>query len=390
MGLRFLAITSQLTNKFLMFLKLIAGTITIRKWIGANKMSSSSKSTLTQKNLNSISRVQQFVGDRYFKVLYEHFGDSFLDYRERWSRAIAGDLTEIAKGPLHVDLELSNSCNYKCSFCPYSAPVELRPDGFNSSQDSIMMPLDLARKVLYESRECGALAVEFGYNTEPLLYPYIFEIISYAKELGFIDIRMGTNGSLLNPANVEKLLDSGLTQLQVSIDAVDSDSYKLARQSNLYSKVTNNINGFLDARNSRNRTLPVLRVTYVMTPENKKNADIFYNQWKNLADIVALQDLFVYDNVNESQKPVDSIPEKAVSSSELESCYMPKVRLSVKSDGTVHPCCTVPGMSIKVGNVNESGVAAVWNCESMQSLRTSHLDGTWIHNKICLDCMLNG
>ena len=206
---------------------------------------------------------------------------------------------------------------------------------------------------------------------------------------------MGTNGSLLNLSNIEKLLESGLTQLQVSIDAVDSDSYKVARQSNLYSKVINNINKFLECRALKNLLLPVLRVTYVMTPENKINADSFYSQWKDLADIVAFQDLFdldkiVYTNINDTQKPEGSNGSKFAGKSEIESCYMPKVRISVKSDGIVHPCCTVPGMSIQIGNVNEQSIGAIWNSEAMQSLRLSHIDGSWIHNKTCLDCMLNG
>ncbi|MAQ88972.1 MAG: hypothetical protein CMM03_03870 [Rhodopirellula sp.] len=350
---------------------------------------------MTKSDLSTESytnRLQSFIKDDYFAKLFKKFGSEFIDYRQRWDRASSASHLDDCVGPIHIDLELSNSCNYRCSFCPYSVPKPQRPKGFNSDLSNIMMPMKLVTKALTESAALGARALELGYNTEPLLYPHLFEVIKLARNLGFVDIRMGTNGSLLEPKLSAKLIEAGLTQLQVSVDAIDEDTYKLSRNSMLYNKVVFNIKRFLDIRRSLASDLPLLRLTYVMTPQNRKNSDQFLEQWGDLADQVTLQDLFVYENVNEQNSGVSDAAPLTLHSNDINTdsnCYMPKVRLSIKSDGTVHPCCTVPGMSLKVGNLNEMSISDIWNSPSFMRIRSSHIDGTWKANKICSDCMSN-
>ena len=340
--------------------------------------------SLETKKLDSTSRVKNIVRDEYFSALYNRFGEKFIDYRTRWESSIEAKSNNDCKGPIHVDLELMNSCNYRCSFCPYSVDRELRPVGFNSNSELITMPLEKAKRILDQCKEMGASAVEFGYNTEPLLYPDIIELIEYARDIDYIDIRLATNGSLLTEEISKKLILAGLTQLQVSIDAVNTETYKAARNSSLYKRVTSNIQRFGELRNELDETLPVLRVSYVLTPQNRKYADVFQEQWKNIADIIAFQDLFVYENVNDTEASDQNFKDNS-----QENCYMPKVRLSIKSDGTVHPCCTVPGMALDVGNAFEQSISEIWNSRDFRAIRELHILNNWNKHKICSDCMNN-
>ena len=72
--------------------------------------------------VKSSSTVKQIVDDLYHKCMFDHFGDKYLAYRETWYAAIKQDIH--LDFPLHIDFELANSCNYRCSFCPYSLAVE--------------------------------------------------------------------------------------------------------------------------------------------------------------------------------------------------------------------------------------------------------------------------
>ena len=350
-----------------------------------NLMSSSSSPKRVESYTN---RLKSFTKGSYHSRLYSVFGEDFLDYRRRWEAAISATSVDECEGPIHVDLELSNSCNYRCSFCPYSVAKEFRPKGFNSEGSMETMPFELVEKVLSQSYSLGARALELGYNTEPLLYPRLFDVIALARSLGYLDIRMGTNGSLLTSKVSQNLIQAGLTQLQVSVDAVDERSYKKSRNSSLYNKVVQNINSFLKLRSDESSSLPLLRLTYVMTPENAINSSQFLEQWSQKADQVTLQELFTYENVNKSS--TSSTAENSDHSDSMDSnCYMPKVRLSVKSDGSVHPCCTVPGMSLKVGDLNHMSVSDVWSSPSFTRIRKSHIEGTWGSNQTCTDCMTN-
>ena len=51
------------------------------------------------------------------------------------------------------------------------------------------------------------------------MHPNIVEKVAYADKKGVIDQRIGSNGSLLDTEMAEKLIDSGLSRLEISIDA---------------------------------------------------------------------------------------------------------------------------------------------------------------------------
>ena len=78
---------------------------------------------------------------------------------------------------------------------------------------------------------------------------------------------MGTNGSLLGQISNDDPIYSGLTQLQVSIDAIDENTYLKARNSGNYHLVINNLKNFIKRRNELAEKFQGA-VTYVMTPEN--------------------------------------------------------------------------------------------------------------------------
>jgi len=332
--------------------------------------------------VKSSPTVKQIVDDLYHKCMFDHFGDKYLAYRETWNAATKQDI--YLDFPLHIDFELANSCNYRCSFCPYSLAPSKRPAGFNV-RGSKIISLDLIKSVLGQAN--GRLfAVELGYNTEPLLHPHVLDIAQMCRDYGVLDIRMGTNGSLLGKVDFQQILDSGITQLQVSIDAIDDQTYLESRNSSQYRQVVSSIRDFVAFRDSRNALFPRLRVTYVKTSSNAKYTDRFIRQWAGMADIIGIQDLIVYPDV-QLAVPQDTLEGRDLDSS--ESCYMPKVRLSIRSDGTVHPCCTVPGMKLIVGNLHRQSVESIWNSKAMRTIRQSHYGTSWKKNNICAACISN-
>ena len=83
-----------------------------------------------------------------------------------WEKALAGKYKP--DFPMHIDFELANACNYRCSFLPISQAPSERPKGYNIKDEKIIN-IELIKKVLEQSH--GRLyAVELGYNTEPLLH----------------------------------------------------------------------------------------------------------------------------------------------------------------------------------------------------------------------------
>lgn len=61
---------------------------------------------------------------------------------------------------------------------------------------------------------------------EPTLHPNILEMISYAKERGRT-VYLLTNGSRLEPEFVEKLIDSGVDRIKISVHTPTAETFRL-------------------------------------------------------------------------------------------------------------------------------------------------------------------
>ena len=97
-------------------------------------------------------------------------------------------------------------CNTSCKMCYMK----------NHYSNTIDMPLDYAHHILTELKSCGTERITF-LGGEPTLYPYINEVLWYAKEIKLPFIRLQTNGQFSN-----ELFNS-----EVIIRCVDAFSFSL-------------------------------------------------------------------------------------------------------------------------------------------------------------------
>lgn len=104
-------------------------------------------------------------------------------------------------------IELTNSCNFRCGFCPMATMRRQR----------MHIPLELFRKTVDDVVD-GRLAKRIGLHClgEPMLHPRLCDAIDHASSRG-LDISMTTNGSLLTPQRVRELADAGLNRMIVSL-----------------------------------------------------------------------------------------------------------------------------------------------------------------------------
>jgi molybdenum cofactor biosynthesis enzyme MoaA len=137
--------------------------------------------------------------------------DSWARYRQRYNNASFGEHDFI-----QLDLELSDSCNYKCIECPIS---NKSPKSYNS------LSITDAQKIIVDAAECGVQCLKLNYINEPLLNAQkIIDLSIYAKQAGIIDIYFTTNGSLLTEGIAEEIIKAeSITRIQVSLDAYTQD-----------------------------------------------------------------------------------------------------------------------------------------------------------------------
>jgi len=137
----------------------------------------------------------------------------YIAYRVKWHLAEYVDF----QSPIHLDLELNNNCNQRCLSCWHH-------DG--PTFEIGMMDKSVALGYLDDFRAQGGLSVKLNFRGEPLLYPYLIEVIQHAKKLGYVDIMINTNGMLLTKSMLDDLSIAGLTTLIVSVDSMIKAHYK--------------------------------------------------------------------------------------------------------------------------------------------------------------------
>lgn len=248
-----------------------------------------------------------------------------------------------APGLISANLELTNLCNLKCSFCPTGNGLLARPRGF-------MEP------AVFRAALAGAGPLEFVLLFqwgESLLHP---EFGDLAREAGTAGARtlVTTNGTLLDDRRVGTLLDAGLDRVTVSVDG-DEATHEAIRGVPL-SQTESGLERLLSARDARGSHTAV-DVSMVVAPETESASEHFRHTFEGRADRV-------------QQIPLLTRGERRT------RCREPwRGGLVVLQDGTVTVCCVDHDGALAVGHVASDRLKDLWNGEGMQELRRRHVAG---------------
>jgi len=78
---------------------------------------------------------------------------------------------------------------------------------------------------------------------EPMLVKRLPDMIRYCKERGIYTL-FNTNGTLLTPRKQRELIETGLDELRVSLDAADAKTFLAVRGKDFFNRIVRNISGF--------------------------------------------------------------------------------------------------------------------------------------------------
>jgi len=289
--------------------------------------------------------------DRYLAWLTARFGDRFRDYRRRWAEASArGDPGDF---PLSLDLAVNSGCQSHCLMCPLPG----RPEG---RRVRLMDPA-LFERLMDQAEERGLPALTLGLGSEPLLHPEAPRLAARAVRAGVMDIRLGTNGLLLTADMARALVESGLTRLEVSVDAARPETYRRVRGGDL-GGLERALETFLDQRRRAGSETPLLRLSFLRLAENRTEEAEFLDRFGPLADMLSLQEPLWF--------PGTGLPEPGPESRLMaENCAQPWQRLGVDQDGRLWPCCSWPVSFPPLGP--GADLARAWRSPELTAWRRS-------------------
>jgi len=298
--------------------------------------------------------------------------------QERWKdfRAAmqkAKNLEAQESGPIQIDLELNGSCNMHCPFCIH---------GYNGQTNlDLQLSLEQAKNILQQAHSAGAVSLKLNYINEPLIRKDLEDVIAYARSIGYVNVYLVTNGSLLTPERQLSILQAGLTRIYVSIDAATAETYNKQRKSGLYDHVVDNVRSLIQVRNRLNMRFPLIRVSFLKNAINIHEALDFFDQWKDTADLITFQTMNNVPDI-ETGLSIESF-------TELKPCDFPFKQLVVDHEGNILPCCKLPGRKLKIGNIKSMSIQQAWQSDKMQNLRSQHSSENTTLNPICRACLTN-
>lgn len=115
---------------------------------------------------------------------------------------------------ISLRISITGRCNVKCLYCHHDGVL---PQDYEMNPDEIFQIAKIARDIGIEKIRLS--------GGEPLIRGDIVEIVKKISSLGFKDVSITTNGTLLE-RYAEKLAEAGLNRVNVSLDTLNPETYR--------------------------------------------------------------------------------------------------------------------------------------------------------------------
>lgn len=136
---------------------------------------------------------------------------------------------------ISLRISITNRCNVNCFYCHHDG---ILPEDYEMSTDEIFRVSKIARSIgIQKIRLSGG---------EPLIREDIVEIVSKISSLGFMDVSITTNGTLLD-RYADDLLESGLKRVNVSLDTLNPETYHFITKRNYLEQTKKGIESAVNA-----------------------------------------------------------------------------------------------------------------------------------------------
>jgi MoaA/NifB/PqqE/SkfB family radical SAM enzyme len=322
-------------------------------------------------------------------------GDKWGLLRGLWS----GDAAYA--GPFAVTVDVTRRCNLRCIGCP-SHSSYLNPP---ARQQTAVEDLDagMFAGLCDELKTIGTGTLVFCGEGEPMLHPHLFEMVAQAKATG-ARVVLITNGTLLDQAKMQSLLESRLDVLRVSLWGSSAEeianNYPGTNPEHL-NRIGDRLREFTAIKDARRSLLPRIGLHLVINRHNYRKIESFVNlaietrvnavsfsplhsNFGGLASIALskeeeslLRDSLrlagrklrasgVDHNVEETSLRYDIGEEVR----RKVPCYVAWTHPRIRVDGTVQPCGPC---NIAVGSLREQSLREIWNGPRYRSFRKKAL-----------------
>lgn len=192
--------------------------------------------------------------------------------------------------PLKIEMDITNQCNIRCLMCPFSDPA------VGGRKRTDLSPEIFARWADEMFSWATNLGLMFG--TEPTLNQHLLSFVRTAKEYRVPNVYFSTNGMKLTPTMSGALIEAGLDEMNVSLDAGEKATFERIRRGAKWETVIGNLRSLKEQKAAAKRSTPRLHMSYVLMRSNIPELPQFVELAAELGAVVLyLTHLVSYDKL---------------------------------------------------------------------------------------------
>jgi MoaA/NifB/PqqE/SkfB family radical SAM enzyme len=305
--------------------------------------------------------------------------------------------------PVCLYLEVTNRCNLLCETCPRT---------FEELEPPADMSWELFTRIIDQAPGLKR-AVLHGVG-EPMLVKRLPDMIRELKARG-VYVLFNTNGTLLRPSRFQELIDTGLDEMRVSLDAADAVTYKAVRGKDFFNRIVRDVGKFTAFQAAAGATTPRvslwltgLRETIQQLPEFVRLAGTMGVREVHLQRLVfsetgfgmaraesslfeqteAEEQAFIAAAVDVGREVGVSIDASGATEPGMSlkrqgdqpwsTCRRPWSLMYFTANGRALPCCIAPFSApgyenYTLGDATRQGLDAIWNGAAYQEFRAALL-----------------
>ena len=330
--------------------------------------------------------------------------DADSDPRRYFARADRSLPVIVESDPVCLYLETTNRCNILCTTCPRTfeelePPADMSWEMFTSIVDQFPK---IERVVLH------------GVG-EPLMTRDLIPMIRHLKARGTY-VLFNTNATLLTQRKAKELIESGLDEMRVSLDAAEPAEYEEVRGLPLFNRVVDNVRAFVDLQRQMEAKHPRVSLWLTGLKETIAQLPAFVRLAKALGVAeVYLQRLVYFPEgqglarmesalfealdsteaglIRQAEELAESlgisfsasgatVPENSLQRKEPDRpwsmCRRPWTLMYFTAHGRALPCCIAPFSmrgyeNFTLGDATQQTLREIWNGEDYQEFRRALL-----------------
>lgn len=320
--------------------------------------------------------------------------------------------------PVCLYLETTNRCNLLCTTCPRT---------YETLEPAADMSWELFTRIVDQVPNIARVVLH-GVG-EPMLVKELPRMIRYLKDRGAY-VLFNTNGTLLNVRKGRELVETGLDELRVSLDAADARTFLEVRGKDYFNRIVRNVRAFtqMQAREGFERPrvslwLTGLKETVAQLPAFIRVASdigvkevylqrlVFFDESaiglarpdqalfekltteeaEYLAEAEELAaTLGISFNASGATEPETSL-RRTTSDSPWSLCRRPWTVMYFTANGRALPCCIAPFSQrgyehYTLGDATQQSLREIWNGAAYRDFREALRSAT--PAKCCANCGL--